>query len=69
MSASQITRRPATAADLTIGAVVFKGNGATRWVVAGDYGNRGVTLAKESSATRAAGNGLYFTRELTVEVL
>ena len=63
------TRRPATPADLVIGAVVYKGNGKTPWqVVSRGYGGslESCGLVKVGSTPRQ-GNASYHYSELTVQ--
>lgn len=59
--------RPATPADLKVGATVYKGNGSAEWVVTGVNPNgQSVGLAKATSATKRPGNASYHYSELRV---
>lgn len=61
------TRRPATPADLVVGAVVYKGNGSTPWqVVQVEPSGVSAGLVKVGSAPRR-GNAAYHHSELTVQ--
>jgi ribosomal protein L2 len=68
------TRRTATAADLTIGALVYKGNGSTLWRVwavwdEATYGRTTrASVVKATTATDPKRGCFYRADEFTVEV-
>lgn len=62
-----VIRRVATADDLKVGALVYKGKGATLWRVVQVQPDGGVGLVKATSTGNRAGNAAYYPSELEVD--